>query len=272
MMARTHLIFFLAIAAGLFFACDTGLEPTQSGFRGQIFFSGERPADTDQVMVVAATRFPPTQISEIFLGEPLPLNRDTVSYTVYSPVQDYAAIGVVWKQVDQPWDVTNIIGIYLPDSKGFTPIRVNVATSSTMIDSVDILADYRKAKRAVHSKVSGTLRANGEWPADSESILLIASSQLIPSGLLDLQFASPIPAPFDSIDYEWTIQPGTYPLFGVLLIRSGQPLGVSSIRGFYSRIPGALFPSPVAIATDTSQINSIDITFDPAKGPFGAQP
>ncbi|MBN1541300.1 hypothetical protein JW992_04070 [candidate division KSB1 bacterium] len=269
-MVRFLSVLALLLAAVLSIACDSGLEPTRSGFRGRITFVGEKPADTDQVIVVAATRFPPTQIDEIFLGEPLPLDRETVDYTVYSPITDYAAIGVVWKQQNQPWDVTNIIGIYLPTSNGFVPGRVSIADRQTMVDSVDIQAHYSKVKRAVDSSVSGRLRASGQWPSDSESLLIFASTELIPSGLLDLQFGAPIPAPFDSIDYRLTIQPGTYRLFGVLLIRIGQPLDVSAIRGFYSRTAGSPFPSSVVVPTDTSRITGIDIAFDPSKAPFTA--
>ena len=247
---------------------DKGLEPTQSGFSGTLFFENDWPENTDQIIVVAATRFPPTEISDIILGSPLPLYQDTVDYALYIAPQDFAAVGVVWKQKEQAWDVTNIIGLYLSPDNRFQPAPVRVPDRNTLVTGIDIQADLSKAKRAVDSRLHGKLRTNGDWPPAAESVLVFTSQVLIPSSLMDIQFGQPIPAPFDSTNYSLTVQPGTYRLIGALLLERGVPLGVQSIRGLYYRNPGDLFPATVKVPTDTSVIHSIDIAIDLNNSPF----
>jgi len=242
-------------------SCDTdpGLEPTQSGFRGKIKFINDWPENTDQVLVVASTVFPPANITDIILGDPLPLDVDSTDYIIYTPPAHFAAIGVVWKEINQPWDVTNIIGIYFPTKNKFTPGSVTIPDKQSVIDSINIVADLSKAKRAVNSKITGTLRVKGEWPAGATTVLVVASQPGFPTGLLDLTLGQPIQAGFDSTSYSLTLQPGNYKLIGALVLIEGEDLGITSIRGLYYIDPEAGKTGSVTINTDTSVVNNIDI-------------
>ncbi len=247
---------------------DLGLEPTRSGFRGTIRFKNSWPAQTDQVLVVAATKFPPTAITEIIMGDPLPLHVDSVEYQVFTPPQAFAAVGVVWKEKNQPWDVTNIIGIFFDSEDHFNPGDVAIDRRDRMLDHIDIEADLAKAKRAVQSGIEGVLRIKGNWPIGSQSVLLAASRPILPSGLLDISLGTPIAAPFDSTRYFLSLQPGTYRLVGALLIQDGVSLGISSLSGLYYKKPGDLLPGSVTIANDTTRVRNINFTIDFNTKPF----
>ncbi len=244
--------------------CDTdpGLEPTQSGFKGKITFKKQWPENTDQVLVVAATKFPPSNISEIVLGDPLPLGIDSTEYIIYTPPADFAAVGVVWKEKDQPWDVTNIIGIYFPGADQFNPGSVTIPDKKTIIDQINITADLSKARRAVNSAIKGKIRAYGAWPKGAATVLLAASTSFPPDSLLNITFSSPITAGFDSTTYAMSLQPGKYKMIGALVMVEGEPIGFSSLKGFYSVYNEALqnwIMKGVTIESDTAVLNNIDI-------------
>lgn len=234
---------------------EPGLEPTRSGFKGRISFKGAWPGDTDQVIVAAALKFPPSTLADVILGEALPTGQDTVDYVFYLPPTSLAAVGVVWKQKGQEWDPTNIIGYYFPTANHLSPGKLEIAGRSTMIEDVDISANLGKAKRKVASVIEGTLRTQGTWPANSQSVVMVASTApLLPTDLLDLQFAVPIAPGFDSISYKISVQPGTYHLIAALLIREGESIGLGSIAGSYFSLGGLVVP------TDSTQVHGVDIT------------
>ena len=262
-MKRVYLS--VILTALFFFSCkiDTGLEPTHSGFRGTVHFINDWPEQTDQVIVVAATKFPPTTITDIILGDPLPLGVDSATFTIYNPPAKFAAVGVVWKEKGQPWDVTNIIGIYFPTDNKFSPGVVEIKDRNTLVDSIDIVADLSKARLKVESTIEGKLRINGQWPDDVTSVLVIASESFPPAGLLDVTFGQPIPANFDSTQsYTLSVQPGKYKLIGCLVLQSDIPLGLESLKGIYFKRPTDFFPGTVTVPTDTSKIKNIDITIN----------
>lgn len=241
---------------------DQGLEPTQSGFSGTVYFNAPWPEETDQVLVVASKVFPPSSLEDLILGEPLPLNADSVDYTLYTNPLQFAAVGVVWKQKDQPWDVTNIIGIYFSGNDKFSPSPVVIPDRQAMIPDIDIRADLSRAKFAVSSALTGEIAVTGEWPETAESILIIASQNVLPTGLLDIQFSQPITAGFDSTTYHFTVQPGTYRLIALLLLEEDKPLGVESIKSFYRANPSSPFPSAVTVSTDTTIVDNINMILD----------
>ncbi|MBD3376168.1 hypothetical protein GF406_14120 [candidate division KSB1 bacterium] len=241
---------------------DQGLEPTQSGFSGTVHFSAPWPEETDQVLVVASKVFPPSSLEDLVLGEPLPLNVDSVQYTLYTNPLDFAAVGVVWKQKNQPWDVTNIIGIYFSGNDKFSPSPVVIPDRQAMITDIDINADLSRAKFAVSSAIKGTISTEGQWPETAQSVLIIASKNILPTGLLDIQFSPPIEPGFESTEYTFTVQPGTYRLIAMLLLEENVPLGVESIKGFYRSNPASPFPGSVTVASDSSVVDNIDMILD----------
>ncbi|MBN1466440.1 hypothetical protein JXA02_11800 [candidate division KSB1 bacterium] len=251
-------------AALIFFSCavDTGLAPTRSGLSGTIYFEHDWPERTDQVMVVAATVFPPTSLEEIIMSEPLETFVDSTRYTIWTNPATYAAVGVIWKEQEQPWDVTNIIGIYFPTDDRFSPGQVTIPDRDTFVDSIDIEADLSLARRQVASAIEGRLTVAGSWPAGAQSVLLIAAKTILPTSLLDITFGAPIEAGFDSTSYALSVQPGTYRLIGALVTEKDRPIGFDSIKGIYKKKPADLLPGSVVVATDTTRVTNIDISID----------
>lgn len=241
---------------------DPGLEPTRSGFSGTIRFVNEWPETTDQVVVVAATKFPPATTSDIVLGEPLPIGVDSVDYTIYSPPLEFSAVGVVWKERDQPWDVTNIIGIYFPTANKFSPGSITIPDRSTLVRGIDMVADLSLARRYVLSGISGMLRVKGSWPEKATSVIVAASYPALPTGLLDVVLGTPIPAPFDSSRYELTLPPATYRLIGALVLEEGASIGLTSLRGLYYANPDDFIPGSITLTSDTMRLEGVDITLD----------
>jgi len=271
--ATFHLFVLIFLFISLLISCgiDSGLEPTRSGFRGTVRFVNNWPDQTDQVMVVAATKFLPTAITEIVMGDPLPLLVDSIEYAIYTPPAKFAAVGVVWKEKNQPWDVTNIIGIYFPTEDHWTPGNVEIENRNSMVDSIDIIADLSKAKRKVASTLEGKLNVRGTWPIAAQSVLVAALTALPSpkSSLLDVSFGIPIAAGFDSTTYTVSIQPGNYLLVTALVIEENAPIGMQSIRGIYKKKPTDFF-SPVIVPTDTSHVKNINIIVDFSSSPFPA--
>lgn len=241
---------------------DTGLEPTRSGLAGTIYFEESWPENTDQVMVVAAKVFPPSDLEDIIMSEPLQTFVDTIDYEIWTNPGTFQAVGVVWKEIDQPWDVTNIIGIYFPTDDRFSPGNVTIPDRETLVDSIDINADLSLARHYVESTINGQLSVNGEWPETAENVLVVASQTILPTGLLDIVFGVPIQAGFDSTLYSLTVQPGTYRLIGALVTETDSPVGIESIKGIYRKNPGDFFPGSVVIPSDTTVVENINITID----------
>jgi hypothetical protein len=264
----------IAIFLGTMLSCtiDPGLEPTRSGFRGKIYFDNPWPEQTDQVVVVAATKFPPTSITEIVMSEPLPLFVDSTDYVIYTPPDNFAAVGLVWKEKNQPWDVTNVIGYYFPTENHWSPGSIEIKTRNSMVDSIILHADPAKAKRKVDSTIEGMLRVKGQWPTGAQSVL-VAGLTALPSArssLLDIVFSTPVSAKFDSAHYSMSIQPGTYQLVTALVIEENAAIGPQSIKGIYKKKSTDLF-SPLSVASDTSHIKNIDITIDFSSALFPTQ-
>ncbi len=234
---------------------DSGIAPTPTGFQGTIRFTGGWPEDTDEIRLAAALKFPPTTLSDVILGEVLPIGRDSLAYTFYTAPVELSAVGVVWKEKGQPWDPTNIIGFYFPTDDHLSPGRVIVDDSGDLVPGIDIVADLSKAKRTVNSFISGMLRVQGAWPSGATDVVVVASSApLLPTSLLDLMFSMPIAAGFDSANYVIPVQPGTYQLIAALLIEKGKSIGIESIRGSVFNLNG------FKIRTPETQIKNVNMT------------
>ena len=255
-------ISFIILSALLILSCNTdpGLEPTESGISGTITFTGDWPENTDEITVVAATKFPPSSLEEIVLSEPLPLGKDSVDYVIYHPPLDFAAVGVVWKEKDQPWDVTNIIGIYFPpgEGPGLNPANVSIPDKNTLVSSINITAELDKAKPAVDSYITGTLTVEGEWPANATTLIMWAAKEFSNNlTLTDIIFGNPMPVGFHAMNYSFKAQPGSYHVFGALVLVEGEPISFTRIlQGLY--VPA--LTNPIKVETDTSLVKNIDIT------------
>lgn len=253
---------FLFMLGGLWLSCeiDPGLEPTQSGFSGTVYFENAVPEKTDKVIVVAVRKFPPAGVTDLLTGPSLSMDQDSSDFTFYVPPETYEAVGVVWKELDQPWSISNIIGIYFPTYNHFQPGPVVVSERHSMVTDVDINADYSLASSASESGISGTIRVRGDWPSSAVSVLVAASEKNLPMSLLDIKFGLPIEAGFDSTSFALSLPPATYNLVGVLLIEKDSPVGLQSVKAFYKKTPTSLSPSLVQISTDTTWVDHVDMT------------
>jgi hypothetical protein len=254
--------YLLILFAGIQCSIDRGLAPTKSGISGTVTFDKEWPAMTDQVMVVAATRFPPVGINDIIMSEPLPILTDSAEYVIWASPTTFEAVGVVWKEKNQPWDVTNIIGIYFPTDNHFSPGKITIPDKSTLVNNIDIHADLSKARRKVDSAIQGMLKVNGSWPVGATQVLVVASPTILPTSLLDVVFGVPIAAGFDSSAFSLSVQPGTYRLIGALLIEENKSIGVESIKAIYKKKPTDFLPTSVVVPTDTTVVRGIQLTLD----------
>ena len=238
---------------------DPGLEPTRSGFTGTVYFSNDLPPRTDEVMVVAVRNFPPSGVTDLITGPSLSLSSDSAAYEFYTPAGTYEAVGVVWKEQDQAWSISNIIGIYFPTSAHFAPGQVHIGSSTTLVESIDINADFDRAAPASNSGIRGNLKVKGNWHPTASSVLVAASKSGLPKSLLDIEFGLPIQAGFKSVSYSLALPPGTYNLVGALLVKNDEPVGLQSIAGYYTNPPTSVLPSSVTIETDTSWVEPVDI-------------
>ena len=260
-MKKFSILLFIFTGVLFWLACeiDTGLEPTRSGFSGTVFFNNKLPENTDKVMVVAVRNFPPAGVTDLITGPALSISENSADYEFYTPPGTYEAVGVVWKEIDQAWSISNIIGIYFPTSDHFAPGKITVPASS-LINSIDIQADFSYAAPASNSGIQGTLEVKGTWPPSATSVLVAASRIGLPKSLLDIEFGLPIKAGFESMPYSLSLPPGTYNLVGTLLVQSGKPVGLESVVSYYKSSPTNLLPSSVTVKSDTSWISQIDMT------------
>jgi len=260
---KLHYSLLLLGTAFFLFQCDTdpGLEPVNSSIRGTIFFEGDWPEETDIVQVVASKKFPPTETQDLDMGDPIPFGVDSIDYILWVPPGEYKAIGVVWKEKQQAWNVTNILGMYFESLGDFLPGKVVLDGKESRVDSVDIYVKFSRAKKLVESSINGTIRVKGEWPATAQTVLAGASVPMLPANLLDIYLSAPLPVGQDSINYSIPVPANTYRLVGALVIEEGADIGFENIF-FHKNKPSDFFPAPVKVSTDTSKIYGIDIEID----------
>ena len=254
----------LVLALLVLFSCeiDQGLAPLHNGIQGTITFRGEWPENTDQVLVVASTDFPPQGIAQLDMGEPLPTGVDSCEYTVYLPPGLYRAVGVVWKEQGYEWNVNNIIGVYFVGEDFLAPGQVNVP-KNTVVSNVNIVANFKRARSHFESSISGTLYFHGQWPEGAEDLFVVAS--LAPfsftklPNLLDLYISSALPVGLDSVDYEISVPPDTYSFLAVVVLERDVPIGLSSIKGIRGE---PFWGGAIVVPNDTARVTDIDITVD----------
>ncbi len=176
-------------------------------------------------------------------------------------------MGVVWKEKGEPWDPTNIIGLYFPTDNHLSPGAVTVTGRDEIVPDIDLVCDLTKAKRKVNSSISGMLRVQGSWPAGATDVVVVASTApLLPTSLLDLMFSFPIKAGFDTTSYMLPVQPGTYRLVAALVIEKGKSIGLESVRGAFFSFSGIKITTPETRVTDID----LDLVF-PEAGRKAAQ-
>jgi len=244
------LLFILATSLS-FLTCEMnhGLEPIRSGISGTIQYIGKWPQNTAEVRIVAATKFPPSDLNDLIIGDILPVGGDSTIYTFYLDPGDYY-LGLVWRGQDAAWGIQSIFGIYTAPGNALSPAMISIPDNKTIVTGKDITADFAYARKASSSSISGTITFIGNWPEQSENCMVIAATKFPPASLLDMAFTSLQPANVDSINYTISAAPGTYRVVGVVIKKVGQSWALENLVGMLIR--------DIVVLTDTSQVNGVN--------------
>ena len=132
----------LVAALALCWGCDRGLEVEagkQLGIAGRLHFAGEWPANVGQV-AVAVYREPPALLADFFRinGWDIEVALGVESYDYFVPLDGegvYQWIVVAWRQKDQFWDFTSLLGCYhQPGADRPSPVEVAPIEGAADID------------------------------------------------------------------------------------------------------------------------------------------
>lgn len=253
-------LFLLVVLIAFSGSCqmDHGIEPIRSGIQGTIHYLGQWPEKTAEVRIVAATKFPPADLNDLIIGDILPIGGDSVVYTFYLKPGDYY-LGVVWREREAAWGIQSIFGIYTEPGNPFSPGLITVPNDKTIITGKDITADFANAKRASTSRIAGTIFFKGQWPANVENVMVIASRRFPPTSLLDFSFSGLLPAYVDSSHYYIPAAPDTYRALGAVIKLVNQPWALENIVGLLLK-PNSFEPQSIVVPSEDSQVEGIDLT------------
>lgn len=137
----------LVAALALCWGCARGLDAEatgQTGIAGRLHFVGEWPANVGQV-AVAVYREPPASLADFFRinGWDTEVALGVESYDYFVPLDGegvYQWIVVAWRQEDQFWDLTSLLGCYyLPEADRPSPVEVG---PGEVVSDIDIEVNF----------------------------------------------------------------------------------------------------------------------------------
>ena len=199
-MMTKFLIFFLLIAAALVLIInceiDHGLYPNNYMIKGKvIFFKGDPPENTDRVEVFALKEFPPKDPQNfLYLGQSGSLDfsqGNEIEYEISVSRTTYQMIGVLWKEKGQDWNLTGLLGFYTGGFQSIFPDSVVITRQNPVAENVDIYANWETVSK--DASVSGNITYEGDWPEDTQ-LLLLAIYPIKPTS--EFQFLL-----FENVDY-----------------------------------------------------------------------
>ncbi|MFQ5637794.1 MAG: hypothetical protein ACE5IR_07330 [bacterium] len=250
---------------------DQGLEfgnPSETishGIKGSIVFSGAWSQDITEVRLVVSTTFPPdpAQPLDVFIfSDPIQVGVRSVDYGISLSPATYQIIAVIFRERNQPWDLSNIMAVHSPLS-ACTIIpdlsqAVVVESETSVIDSVDLDVDLSKGS------ISGEIAFVGAWPADINFAGIVAFENPIDfSNLAPPCGLAILPLDVENAQYKIRVPPNDY----LLLVIAGSSLadlvetlinneGGGDITQILSLIRGIhLAPIAVQSQQDTPNIN-----------------
>ncbi len=256
---------------------DHGLGPIETEIRGHVLFQHPPPAYAAEVRVVATKRFPPENLSsDVVFSNRVEFRRDlaagqidTVAYRIVADPGTYPAVGVLWRRSGEPWEITNILGIYT-DPLQFTPKPVTLDEANPVADSVDILADWNLAYR--DALVEGDISFHGEWPQDTE-IMALGMFPIVPRTQLEfltvkvLDIAIPLfrTEPFH---YRTAVASGEYKFIAVFWKGKGSQIFNIKAVGFHACPEDSTLPRAIQVAPGET-VTGVDIHVDFSTLPGG---
>jgi len=268
----------------MLFSCeiDHGLEPIRTRITGKVIF--DKPptgSNISEIRVVAAKTFPPVNLTtDIILSDKLDLQQDTLSngtvetpFEIVAPSGIYPAVGVLWREAGQSWELTNILGLYT-QGLDFSPIEITLDEENPVVDDIVINAITSFTKRTAF--IEGTITTKGTWPADTD-LLALAVFPIVPNPANSLDFIQlqafdiTIPIFRDTpFSFRTRVPADTYPFISVFW--KGKSGGLLDIRavGFYSCGSDSTLPGTITVPENTT-ISGIDITIDLDSLPSGVR-
>jgi len=167
----------LSLLLSLWLGCDIdhGLYPIRYAIKGKvIFLKGEPPANTDRVEVFALKEFPPKDPQNfLYLGQsgPLDFHRgNEIEYEIQVSRTTYQLIGVLWKEKGQDWSLTGLLGFYTGGFQSIFPDSVVISKEHPVAENVDIYANWEVVSK--DASISGNIHYAGDWPEDTQLLLL----------------------------------------------------------------------------------------------------
>jgi len=260
-------IFVVVILILLIFACeiDHGLYPISYKITGKIhFFKGEPPENTDRIEIFALKEFPPQDPQNfLYLGRSGALDYQqgsSVSYEIQVSKTSYQLIGLLWKEKGEDWNLTGLMGFYTGGLQSFFPDSVAITKENPVADSVDIYANWDVVSK--DAAVSGKITYQGDWPEDTQ-LLLLGIYPVKPTSdfsfilFENLDYTQPIFA--DSSSYRLPVNSGVYNY--VVLYWVGKSIkNLSDLVeiGFYKETNNPHEPGRVAVSSN-QEAENIDI-------------
>ena len=246
--------FFFIVVALLFVSCgkDSGVEPQpqqNTAIKGMVQFSGQWPAPAAEVRLFTSQVFPPTNINQLTLGEQLPTDQASYSFSYPLEAGVYKIIGVIWKPVGGTWELSGICGIYFEGAATLIPSTVTLTAEKPVVENVQINVNRANARKNASAKISGTVTIDGEWPANFGSAVVAASLRdplTATLSLLDLIPGSVIPKGNKSFDYSLNVPAGLYKAVGVLFINADG--SISSDALYFAQNVGGVFIGDIPAA------------------------
>lgn len=267
-ICKTGFLFVLCFL-GTLCSIDQGIDPqlVVPTIKGKVFFEGEKPENTDWVVVVASRDFPPADVVELAQTQSsyLNLSSDSSEYEIQLPgFGNYAAVGAVWKGKGDQFTLSDVLGIYGTTSIAGIPFpdAVAVTPESPVVEDINFIADFSRVNRG--AAIRGRIHYSGSWP-DNTEFMAVAAFKTRPQSLLDFFNVSAInislPFHVDFYDYKLAAPPGTYRYIVVLWKGKGTSLFEFKELNFFETEPGSGVPEPLTIAKgDTAR--GIDIFVD----------
>ncbi len=267
----------LIILLVILFSCniDHGLEPINSKITGTITFYGDPPSTTDEVRVAVVKNFPPKNIKSLLFSNMIDFRKKTAEYELYLPKGTYEAVAVLWKEHNQSWNISNVIGIYggslIGDLLIPTYLSVTLVDNNTTVNNIDIQATLERVNR--DAKIKGEINFVGDWP-DNTGIMAVGAFTKIPEpgNYIDYFFSSifidySIPTFVSSADYTLRVHgQDTVKYIAALWIDNSFDLSSIKDVGFYCDPQDSTGTKPGSVVVPTNSVQTgINMTVDFSK-------
>lgn len=254
-----------ALFCTLFAACsDHGVEADffRGTVQGKLQVNSIVPAATDEIRVALVQNFPPSSLQGLITSGVIAADKDTaikqqtLSFEVEAPLGHYEAAIVLWKALDESFQLTDIIGIF-GNLQRFELQPINLTAEAPVQNEVNIPLDLSRVNRT--STISGRIDFQGAWPENTSVVTLV-----VLRNLSDLTNGIPpaitfIPRDAQEFDYRVGVAPDEYSGILVAWLPVGDfDLANVRILGFFEDPAQPGLPAPVSIG-DGEAIANINI-------------